>query len=471
VSWQLALTIVEIVWVLGAGGWIVLEKRSPTATLAWIFGLALLPLIGAFIYLVIGPRRVERKRLRRLRAIAAVTEDCAPFFAHAPDPEHRALAQLMRLAAHRDGMPASTARAVELYTTGAATFAAIGEAIAAATHHVHIEYYIFEPDKTGTRMRDALVERARAGVEVRLLVDALGSPRVRGAFLAPLLAAGAKFARFNRPRLGTLFGRRWLNFRTHRKIVVVDGRVGFCGGINVHDDENLEVKGADAWRDTHIRLEGAVVRGLQRTFLEDWAFSGGDTPITKAYFPDEDSGAHTVQIVASGPDADRFSIEKVYFAAIAGARERVWLTTPYFVPDDALLAALITAAGRGVDVQLLLSSKTDSRLVDAAGRSYYDALLLAGVKIHVYGPPMVHAKTLLVDSEIAMVGTANFDNRSLRLNFEVMAVVYDAPFATRLAEAFQVDVARAKPVRLRDTKGPLPGRLFEAAARLLSPQL
>ncbi len=470
-SWEIVVTVVEIAWVLGASGWIILEKRSPTATMAWILGMALLPLVGALVYLFLGPRRLERKRIRRLTAIAAVTQDCIPFLARAPTPERRRIAQLMRLAAHRDGMPASTVRGADLYTSGAATFAAIGGAIAAATHHVHMEYYIFEADVTGTRLRDALVERARAGVEVRLLIDGLGSPRVKGAFVAPLLAAGAKVARFNPPRLGTLVGRRWLNFRTHRKIVVVDGKVGFCGGINVHDDENLEVTGAEAWRDTHLRIEGNAVRGLQRTFLEDWAFATGAAPVASAYFPEEPPGQHAVQIVASGPDGDAFSIAKVYFAAVATARERVWLTTPYFVPDEALLAALITAAGRGVDVHLLLSKKTDSRLVDAAGRSYFDQLLRAGVKIHLYGPPMIHAKTLVVDKDLAIVGTANFDNRSLRLNFEVMAVIYEDGFATQLADVFRADLARAQPVRLRDVNGPLPGRLFEAAARLLSPQL
>src|SRR5262249_45844573 len=283
--------------------------------------------------------------------------------------------------------------------------------------------------------------------------------------------AGAQVAGSNPRGMGALVGRRWLNFRTHRKIVVVDGNVGFCGGINVHDDENLEVKGADAWRDTHVRLEGNAVRGLQRTFLEDWAFATGAAPVAKAFFPEAPAGPHAVQIVASGPDGDAYAIAKFYFASVATARERVWLTTPYFVPDDALVAALVTAAGRGVDVHLLLSKKTDSRLVDAAGRSYYDQLLRAGVKIHLYGPPMVHAKTLLVDRDLAIVGTANFDNRSLRLNFEVMAVAYDEGFADKLADVFRADLGRAQAVRLRDVKGPLPGRLFEAAARLLSPQL
>jgi cardiolipin synthase len=433
--------------------------------------MAQLPIVGAFVYLMIGPRRLRRKRLKRLRAVAAINKTGAAVFPEVPEPERRRIAQLMRLAAHRDGVPPGTARSLALYGSGAETFTAIEEAIRGAKHHVHVEYYIFEPDRTGTRIRDALVERARAGVEVRLLVDAMGSPRVSRKFVAPLLAAGGEFARFNPPQILALFlGRRWLNFRTHRKIVVVDGAIGFTGGINVHDDENRDVR-PDAWRDTHLRIEGVAVRGLQRTFLEDWHFATQKTPVAAPYFLDQPAGPHAVQIVASGPDSDALNIAKVYFAAIAGARERVWLTTPYFVPDDALLAALITAAGRGVDVTLVLSARTDSRWVDAAGRSYYDELIRAGVKIHLYGPPMVHAKTLLVDQDIAMVGTANFDSRSLRLNFEVMAIVYDVHLADKLDAAFRADVAVSKKVTLRDTREPFPTRLFEATARLLAPQL
>jgi cardiolipin synthase len=471
-SWQVALSAVEIAWLVGASCWILLEKRSPTATLAWIFGMALLPLVGFFVYFFLGPRRLERKRLKRLRAISAVRERAGDLMPSIAAPDRKRIAQLMRLAAQADGLPAGTARSLTLYEDGVATFDAIVEAIARAEHHVHLEYYIFEPDVTGTRIRDALVERARAGVEVRLLVDAIGSPRLKKKFLAPLLAAGGQVAFFNRLKLGRLLlGRRWMNFRTHRKIVVVDGRIGFTGGINVHDEENRAVRGADAWRDTHVRIEGAVVRGLQRVFLEDWHFSTDSAPMTREYFPDEPSGSHAVQIVVSGPDSDALTIAKVYFAAIALARHRVWVTTPYFVPEDALVAALVTAAGRGVDVQLLLSTRSDSRWVDAAGRSYFEGLIGAGVKIHLYGPPMIHAKTFVVDEEIAMVGTANVDSRSLRLNFEVMAVIYDAAFTEQLAAAFRADLGHAKRVSRRDTREPLPARLFEAVARLFAPQL
>ena len=470
-TWRFAFSVLEIAWVIGASCWIILEKRSPTATLAWIFGLAVLPLIGGLVYVFIGPRRIERKRIRRLSRIAVVTRDAVPLLSGAPSPEQRRIAQLMRLATHRQGIPPSTARSAVLYTTGAATFAAVIAAIAAARHHVHLEYYIFEPDTTGTRVRDALIERARAGVQVRLLLDAIGSFHARGKFLAPLVAAGAEVATFNSAVVAALPTRRWMNFRTHRKIVVVDGTIGFCGGINIHDEENLEVTGPKAWRDTHLRIEGDAVHGLQLVFLEDWAFASGSALASKEYFPDGEGGPHTVQIVASGPDGDAFAIAKVYFACIATARARVLLTTPYFVPDDALLAALMTAAARGVDVQLLVSKRSDSRLVDAAGRSYFDELLRSGVKIYQYGPPMVHAKTLVVDDDLAIVGTANFDNRSLRLNFEVCAVLYDAGLAAELAAAFTTDLGAAQPVQLLDVRGRLPGRLFEATARLFSPQL
>jgi cardiolipin synthase A/B len=471
VTWPTILAIVELVWVVLAAIWILLEKRTPTATLAWIFGLAFLPVVGVFVYMFLGPRRLRRKRLKRLSALQKVTDNAARYFARAPDPEKRRIAQLMRLAAHKDGFPASTVHAVELYTSGAECFRAIIEAIRTATHHVHVEYYIFDPDQTGTLIRDALVERARAGVEVRLLCDAIGSGRLRRPFLAPLIEAGGQFQFFNPIRMERLFGTSRINFRTHRKIVVVDGRIGFTGGINVHDHENADVNGAEAWRDTHLRLEGNAVRGLQRTFLEDWYFACEKACAEPEYFPEMEAGPIVTQIVASGPDQDAFAIAKVYFSAIAMARERVWLTTPYFVPDEALLFALATAAQRGVDVHLLLSERTDSRWVDAAGRTYAELLLSQGVKVHLYGPPMIHAKTLIVDQDIAIVGTANFDNRSLRLNFEVMAVVYDGAFNTRLGEVFQADLAKAKPRHLREARRPFLERLFEATARLLSPQL
>ena len=265
-----------------------------------------------------------------------------------------------------------------------------------------------------------------------------------------------------------------MNFRTHRKIVVCDGRVGFTGGMNICDDHSAAAAGDLAWRDTHVRLEGPPVGDLQLAFLEDWHFATGRSPSTPDYFPEPDSRATGpwVQILASGPDHDSYAIERFCFAAIAAAEKRVLITTPYFVPNEPLLSALTTAAMRGVEVRILVPKRSDSWLVTAAARSYFEDLVRVGVRIHEYGPPMLHAKTLVVDDDIALVGTANMDNRSFRLNFEIAAVFYDRGVAESLTAMFKTDLRRAEEYRLREARrAPIGQRLSEAVARLLSPLL
>jgi cardiolipin synthase len=464
----------ELGWLLFVALWLLHERRSPTATLAWVLGLAGLPLLGIPVYLLVGPRQLERKKLRMAMARRTVGP-ALDWWERRTAAELPFMGQLARLATTLDAWPPESAAEVQIYAGGDETCDALVEAIGAARHDVHCEYYIFEPDRSGARLRDALAERARAGVKVRLLVDALGSSRLRRRFLAPLLEAGGEVARFNRPLLGRAL-RGLANFRTHRKIAVVDGRVGFTGGINVSDDQSRAARGEAAWRDTHLRLSGAAVHGLQATFLENWAFATRGRGVLRAEafqacFPAAPAGQHWVQVVASGPDQEAYAIEALYFAAIAGARERLWITTPYFVPNEALAAALASAALRGVDVRLLLPVRTDSLVVDAAGRTYHDDLADAGVKIHLYGPPMIHAKTMVVDHDLAIVGTANLDNRSLRLNFEVVAAVYGKPAAAELARLFEVDLERAPPRTQRERQDPFGRRLVASMARLLSPLL
>lgn len=469
------LAVLELLWVLGVTGWMLLERRSPTATIAWILALSAIPVLGIPVYLFLGPRRLERKKVRLALARRGRDTWLRAWEAEA-EGEPAGRQQLMRLATQLAGTPPETALALSIQADGDGCLDALEKAIGEARNHVHLEYYIFRADRAGTRIRDALVERARAGVQVRLLVDAVGSASLGSRFLAPLRSAGGEVARFN-PGPWRRLRRPLPNFRTHRKIAVCDGLVGFTGGMNISDDQSRSAAGPRAWRDTHLRIEGAAVHGLQLTFLEDWAFAtgrGDRAPSLQRllpYFPQAPRGSHRVQIVASGPDQDVHAIEAFYFAAITGARERVWITTPYFVPDESLVAALRSAALRGVDVRLILPHRTDSRLVDAAGSTYHDALLDAGARIFFYEPSMIHAKTGLFDRDLAVVGTANLDNRSLRLNFEVVAAIYGGPAVEELAALFERDLAHCRPRARREARGPLGRRLLASAARLLAPQL
>jgi cardiolipin synthase len=470
-----ALTVIEVIYVVLLAGWILLEKRSPAATLAWIFGLIALPGAGFVIYFFLGPRRIRRRRRRRMRAKSLVAQpDVPPQALSIRDPgDLRDAAQLVALVDTTNKGTLAVSTKTELLLDGRATYASILEAIRCATLHVHVLYYIFEPDETGATLRDALVERARAGVKVRLLLDAVGSSKAIRAsgFFAPLVAAGGEVAVFHPIGPAALWG-RILNFRNHRKIVVVDGVVGFTGGVNVTDDQNPD-RSERAWRDTHLRLEGPCVSQLQLVFLEDWCYVKKESPSDESLFPKlEPARGDLVQVLDSGPDREHETIKLAYFAAIGMASERIWLTTPYFVPDEPMAVALRSAALRGVDVRLLLPKQSDSRTVSAAARSHYDDLLLAGVRVFEYQPRMLHAKTLVVDEWLGAVGTANFDNRSFRLNFEVTALVYGKRFSSELAAAFETDLGGAREITLHSrARAHLPARLFEGVARVLSPLL
>lgn len=471
-----AFTIVEIAIIAALVPWIALEKRAPVATLAWILLVIALPIAGPVVYYLIGHRRVKRTRFKRLRARlglrAARDRLHKEPSSSARDPADLRARQLMTLATEVCESPPSTATSLRFLFDGDETFAALTEAIRAARHHVHLEYYIFEPDHTGTALRDLLIERARAGIEVRLLVDGVGSHRLRRGFLAPLRAAGARVAFFGPVRLPRLRPRH-VNFRTHRKIVVIDGVVGFTGGINVTDDERPSQRGHRAYRDTHLRFEGDAVRWLQLVFMEDWSYATGSAPTDHAYFPEAcGDGPHAVQILSSGPDEPWQAIQKLYFSAITSAQQRVLVTTPYFVPDEPMLTALVTAALRGVDVRVLVPRRSDSRTVTAAARSFFGELVDAGVRVYEYTPSMLHAKTLVVDDAFAVVGTANMDARSFRLNYEVVAALHGPDGPKALEEAFERDLAKARLVTRGElANDPLRRRVVEAAARLLAPLL
>lgn len=465
------LIAVEVVWVIAMSGYILLERRPPLATLAWIISLAYLPVLGFLVYYFLGPRRLDRKRRRRVMARTAKRAKAggaAPNRMSAVDALGHAGARLAAVAAGTEQAPPLPATEVQLYDLGSHAYDAIIASIAAATHHVHLEYYILNDGVVAKRLRAALIERANAGVQVRLLLDGLGTSRL-GSYLQPLRDAGVEIARFG-PKMRPGF----VNFRTHRKIVICDGTTGFTGGMNIDDCHDESVVGvAEGWRDTQVKLVGDAVAPLALAFLEDWQYATDIVLDGAEYLPPlTGKGDKLVQVCASGPDAHPQSIHAVYFTAIATARQRVWISTPYFVPDEPLQAALIAAALRGVDVRVLVPGTSDHAVVDAAARSYFPEFLAAGVLIHGYGPPALHAKTMVVDRDAAIVGTANVDNRSLRLNFEVLAICYGNDFADELARMFEQDLTKSKAITTETLANRSIGaRLFEGGARLFSPML
>jgi cardiolipin synthase len=461
---------------------IVLQRRESGATLAWMLVIAFLPWFGLFFFWVFGTQRIRWRRRRRQRieatvapGIAATTEPLRRFEARAEESALAALSEPARslaLLADKLASRSTGGNSVDLLIDADATFSRIESALKSAESHVHLEYYIWRDDEVGRRLRDLCAENARRGIEVRILVDDVGSREANTRFWRPLLDAGGKVARFLPVNL--VARRLVLNNRNHRKIVVADGRVAFVGGLNVGREYFGRNKSLGKWRDTHLRIEGPAVARFQEIFVEDWYHAAREDLARPLYFPDPaPAGSERVSVLASGPDDGRcHAIEMILFAALAAARQRAWLTTPYFVPSESILHALQLAALRGVDVRLLLPSRLDEKIVLHAGRSFYPELLEAGVQIFEYADALLHAKTATIDGCWATVGSANMDRRSFALNFEANAVSYGPLLARELERVFERDIERAIRIEasaFRQRAGT--ERLLEGAARVLAPIL
>jgi cardiolipin synthase A/B len=459
---SLVLGLLWLLYVIALGIWILLQKREPIATLSWLLSLVLLPYIGFIIYHLLGPTRIKRQNVKRSKAKAGLMPLTK---ANLPDNA----SALMQLNAASSGFAPASARHVTLLQNGAATYAALATAIASATHHIHLEYYIFEPDISGTCIRDALTLAARRGVEVRLLLDRLGSKNINDSFLSPLIAAGAEIAFFHPFHFKQIWQPRF-NLRSHRKIVVIDGTCGFTGGINITDTENETLR-TDAYVDLHLRVDGEIVRWLQLAFISDWLYAGGKIKTASVYFPvpPELAGPIAAQVLAAGPDTPWEPIHRAQVSAINAACKRVLLVTPYFVPSESAMMALTSAALRGVDTALVVPRHSDNRLVTMAARSYFEDLARAGVRVYEF-PRMLHTKALLVDDGTSILGSSNFDHRSFRLNFELSLLFESADFGDRLARILYAYIGES--VRFDPkTRLAFKERLAQAAARLFAPLL
>lgn len=445
------------------------RKRDPTAAIAWCLIIILLPLLGTILYLTFGQNFIHRPIRRKAQRMEWFERRLriSQWPADEPDDWEGLIELSRRVAAYS----VSGGNRVELFTGGELAYESMIEAIARAKRHIHLEYFVFQPDATGKRFIDALIQKAREGVEVRVLYDALGSYRF-GRISRPLIEAGGKCV----PFLPLSPFRRWvrLNLRNHRKLQITDGEVGFIGGLNIGDEYLGNSERFGPWRDAHLRIEGPAVVSLQRVFARDWHFSCGESLVDPSFFTfGRDDGDTHLQIIESGPEQEINAIREVYFAAIVRARKRLWITTPYLVPDSGFLSALRTAAYSHVDVRILMqSSPPDKWLPYFAARYYWGDLLDAGVRIFQYEPGMLHAKVILADSRWASVGTANLDERSLGLNFEVNCVIHSPAIIQQLERDFLSDLRNsAELTRAGIANGTASGRVLENVCRLLSPIL
>ena len=449
------------------------KKKNPTSILAWIMAIVMVPYGGSLLFILFGINRVYRRVARRQAMLRQLGTQLPglPQFEMLPIELNPQAAPLMRLADRISGYKPCYGNEVEVIDNTHRAFGLIESAILAAEHSIHLVYYIWQPDRLGTKLRNLLIQKAKAGVKVRFLYDGFGSMRLRRRFLQPMHDAGIETAA---TIPGASFRERWsFNLRNHRKIVVVDGQIGFTGGMNVGDDYMGLNPRLGFWRDTHLKLRGPVVLQLQQVFAEDWFYATGQEVIQPEYYPlPQATGDQIAQVVAGGPDLEAEAFHSLFFAAINEARNRILLATSFFVPTMGLQLALETAAYRGVKVTLLLAGKVDIFGMLWAGRAFYEPLMEAGVEIYEYHGGLQHAKTLTIDGNWSLIGTPNFDARSVQLNFEV-GVALDGPkVATRLEEQFLRDLEFAHKIDPVEwaRRGVFP-RLAEHTIRLFSPIL
>ena len=443
--------------------------RTPQGAVGWVVFLLSTPYVAVLLYGLFGPHRYQR-RGRDRRASRLVLDDKRPDRTPARTP-CPACDRIDRRPFERiAGMPFMPGNRVDLLVDGAATFDALFGAIDRADHDLLVQFYTLRDDGLGTEMIDRLIAAAERGVSVRLYTDAVGSNSLSRRTLRRMEAAGIDGVaqRRNRP----IARRLQINFRNHRKTVIVDGREAYLGGLNVGDDYMGRNPAFGAWRDSFVRVTGPAVKQLQLVFAEDWHWLTG-TALRHAldWSPPAPAGRTDALVVATGPIDGEDGAAALFFAAIAAAGRRIWISTPYFVPDIALMSALKHAAARGCEVRILVPDTIDHYLPWLAAFAYFDELRAAGVEIWRYRDGFLHQKALLVDDCLSGIGSTNFDNRSFRLNFETMALFLDTDLAARIEQMLQADFARSAPLEAGLDEQPWPIRLGAPVARLFAPVL
>ncbi len=483
------LIIIEILYtllVLAVTAKIIYDTHNPVKTLGYLMLIVFLPFIGIIFYFSFGvnyrKQKIYSKKLTNDDALFQAVKQRITDVSHEHIEKNREMladkASLARVMLNKSSLPVATVSELKLLINGETKFPEVLRTLENAQKHIHIEYYIFADDKIGNCIKDILIRKAREGVQVRFIYDDFASHALKRRMVKELREAGVEVYPFYKIRIFMLASR--MNYRNHRKIIIVDGEYGFVGGINVDNryiNRNDDPKEKLYWRDTHLALQGWAVLSLQYVFLCDWNFcSGQHLDFSNLYVPDFSTSTvrndSLVQIIDSGPDSELPEIMLTYMAAISAARERLYITTPYFIPNESVMNALKLASLKGVDVRLMVPGKSDSFLVNAAACSNYGELLEVGIKIYRYNKGFVHAKTMVVDDNVSIIGTANMDIRSYELNFEINAMVFDYAINTQLADAFLYDLSHCS--ELDSAQWSRRSRWIkfgETLARLVSPLL
>lgn len=464
----LLLLAVYVYTILTTIIFLMMENRNPVKSIAWIFVLIFVPIFGFLFYILVGKRfrkrRIINKRSYRIREGNQIMEE------EFPENEMNTFERgIAKLAYNNSGAVLCANNNVKIYTNATLLFDDIEKAILEAQKHINIEYYIFNSDKIGTRIMDALKKKAQEGVEIRMIVDDVGSIKLKKKDIKSLIAHGIQVMSFLEVRLPYINSR--VNYRNHRKILVIDGEIGFTGGYNIADRYIYGLSWGP-WRDTHIKVEGSVVSELQKSFFEDWYFVKQELVDDARFYPTPTAkGNSLMQIVISGPDLIWESIMQCYIKAFLETQKRIYIETPYFLPPESVISALQIAALNNIDVRIILPYRSDAQLTLFSTYSYLDQMFKAGVKIYLYQEGFIHSKITIVD-DTSFVGSSNMDFRSFNQNFELNAIIYDKEKTKEFTEIYFEDIKHSNELDF-DTwkKRPLQQRLKESSARLFSPIL
>jgi len=454
-----------------------LERKNATSVWAWLMVLVFIPVFGFFLYLILG-KPISRARIftwdkkskrgidRTVKSQLDALDNGKFEFKHEDNAKYE---RLIYLHLQQNDAIYTQDNQTKVYTDGHKKFDALLEDMERAEDHIHLIYYIVRADVIGRRVADMLIKKAEEGVEVRFLYDGMGSRTLKRSYIKRMRNAGVQVEAFFPPR----FFDFKLNFRNHRKLAIIDGKVGYIGGFNIGDEYLGKKKKFGYWRDTHLRVEGSAVHYMQARFILDWnQASHYDIHYEDRFYQAAGSGDAGMQIVSSGPDEEKEQIKAGYIKMIMAAKEYIYLQTPYFIPDESMKDALKIAVQSGVKVKIMIPNKPDHPFVYWATLYNCGELLHAGAEIYIYQNGFLHSKTIIVDGEIATVGTANIDVRSFRLNFEVNAFLYNRQLAEELLAAFNEDIKVSTQMtkKLYDRRS-IFIRFKEGISKLLTPVL